>query len=78
MKDYWSKWWLRGWMVILFVAWCYELTAFVLELDGIRNFPTLSSILVALIPLPLLEALTIIIALLLMWHWWDLTNRNSP
>ncbi len=75
MKS-WSPKWLIGWAIILLVALIYELTAFAFELSGIASFPTLSSIIVGLIPLRVLEPLTIIIALILMWHWWDLKRRH--
>lgn len=76
MKPYWSRRWLVGWEIILGIAIIYELVAFALELNGIYAFPTLSSVLVGLIPLPILEIATVIIALILLWHWWDLKRRG--
>ncbi len=75
MKS-WSPKWLIGWAIILLVALIYELTAFAFELSGVRTFPTLSSIIVGLIPLRILEPLTIVVALVLLWHWWDLSRRH--
>lgn len=73
----WSRWWVGGWIVILLVAVIYELIAFAFELNGIFKFPTLSSILVGLIPLPILDVLTVIIALGWLWHWHDLKRKRK-
>ncbi len=73
--EKWSRRWLAGWAIILSLALVYELIAFVFEMSGTLTFPTLSSIIVGLIPLRILEPLTIVVALVLLWHWWDLSRR---
>ena len=70
-----NQWWLRGWTIIVLTALVYELIAFSFELRGIRDYPTLSTILVTAIPSPVLDALTVVIALVLLWHWHDLRGK---
>ncbi len=72
-----NAWWVRGWVAIGLLAVFYEGAAFVNETWGNATLPTLSTILVTLIPLPLLEFLTVLIALVLCWHWYDLNKKKK-
>ncbi len=72
-----NAWWVRGWIAIGLLAVFYEGAAFVNETWGNATLPTLSTILVTLIPLPLLEFLTVLIALVLCWHWYDLNKKKK-
>ena len=71
-----NSYWLVGWKVIISIALIYELIGFVLETFWhYVAYPTLSTIIVTLIPLNILIPLTLIIALVLVWHWIDVKKR---
>ncbi len=75
MRPYWSVWWIVGWGIVLGLVIGYEVIASRLETHDVFRFPSLSSILVAMIPLPLLEVLTVGLCIFLCWHRWDMVTR---
>jgi hypothetical protein len=70
-----NTWWVRGWVIVGLLALAYEGAAFVNETWGNATLPTLSTIIVTLIPLPILDAITVIVCVVLLWHWADLQKK---
>ena len=72
--------WNRSWVwlgLAIVAAWlAWEFVGAYLEWRGITEFPTLSRIIVGTIPLPILIPLTLVIAVILCWHW-VVTRRNE-
>jgi hypothetical protein len=78
MNQNWDKRWLIGWGVVLGIVLAYELVGYGAELfAGIHALPPLSDILVGTIPLRLLDALTIGIAVALVLHWHQVAKDNA-
>jgi hypothetical protein len=75
MRANWAAWWVIGWGIIILLAAIWELIASKYEMSGVFQFPSLSSIIVAVIPLPVLYVLTIGTAAFLCWHWYDMVTR---
>jgi hypothetical protein len=70
-----NSWWIRGWALVIALALVYEGAAFVSETWGDATLPTLSTLIVTLIPLPILDALTVIVCVVLLWHWKSLHDK---
>ena len=65
-----NRYWVAAWTIVLVAAGTLEATGFVLEtFFRIKQFPTLSSILVTLFGVNPLVIATVIIGFLLAIHW---------
>lgn len=82
-RTKWAKWFVQGWIPVLgltsgiFLA--YELFGQVTHMLGIPFYPTLSEVIVTLVPMRVLMPATLLIGLgataFFCWHWWDLSQR---
>lgn len=82
-KNKWNWNWVKGFAIVIVITnglfWCYELIGQFSAMTGDNTKPTLSEILVTLVPQPILVSATIILGLsitsFLVWHWIDLKGK---
>jgi len=76
MRPIFNKYFVYVWYLIILIAVIWEGIAWGAELSGNPTLPTLSRIIVATIPQPWLTIVTVAIAAWLVFHWFDVRNKE--
>lgn len=66
--SYWSKWFLRGWAILLGGVLGWELFGYWKRINGDKSYPPLSNI-CALVPRPIRYVVLTVLWLVLLWHF---------